>query len=122
MSAQLKLESFVGESQAEKRATRRERVLLAAKVAFGATTADCTVRDLSDAGAKIHAPSVLGLPEEVHLLIFSEGRILRARRVWASFPFFGLKFIGTEQVEESTRPQTAALRKSWDEWARSQSR
>ena len=106
-------------SSVEKRAVRRRRVRLAAKVAFGATMADCTIRDISDSGARVHAPTVLGLPEEVHVLIFREGRIMRAKRVWDDFPFFGLRFLSTEPAEGGAGPQTAALRGAWDDWRRS---
>ncbi len=117
MVAQLKLESLTDElahqSRVEKRSARRRQVRLAAKLAFGVTTADCSIRDLSEAGARIHAPSVLGLPDEVWLLIASEGIVVRAERVWARFPFFGLKFIAAEEVERAEGPQAEALRKAW---------
>jgi hypothetical protein len=124
MSAQLKLETLADEmmlgSPVEQRATRRKRVLLAAKVAFGMTMADCTIRDLSEGGARIHAPTVLGLPNEVDLLIMREGLVVRAKRIWAGFPHFGLKFLAAEGVEKSTRPQAAFLRGAWEDWLRSQ--
>lgn len=126
MVAQLNLELSMAKPTkqlpVENRATRRRRVILAAKVAFGATTADCTIRDISESGARVHAPTVLGLPEEVHLLIFREGRIVRAKRIWADFPFFGLKFLSTEPAEGDARPDTQPLRDAWGDWLRSQSR
>lgn len=104
-----------GESYLERRGKRRKRVQLPAKIAFGATAADCLIRDLSDAGARIHAPTVLGLPDHVFLLITSEGLVVRARRVWADFPSFGLKFLEVEAIEKSTRPETAPLRLAWQD-------
>ncbi len=119
----LKLEGVADDlalSGAEKRAAPRKRVLLAAKVSFNMTVADCTIRDLSDTGARIHAPSVLGLPDEVHLLILREGLVVHARRVWAQFPAFGLKFLAAEEIDECERPRVAPLRKAWEEWLRAQ--
>ena len=75
--------------------------------------ADCTVRDLSDAGGRIEAPFVRSLPDEVFLLILDEGVVVRARCTWARLPSFGLKFIDAESIEESTRPETAVLRLAW---------
>jgi hypothetical protein len=98
---------------AERRAKGRKRVNLAAKLALGTTVADCTVRDLSDAGGRIEAPFVRSLPDEVFLLILDEGVVVRARCTWARLPSFGLKFIDAESIEESTRPETAVLRLAW---------
>ena len=103
------------ESYVERRVKRRKRVQLAAKIAFSSTAADCTIRDLTDGGARIHAPTVLGLPDQVFLLITSEGLVVRTRRVWADFPAFGLKFLEAEPIEKSTRPETAPLRLAWQE-------
>lgn len=103
------------ESYVDRRVKRRKRVQLAAKIAFGASSADCTIRDLTDAGVRIHAPTVLGLPEQVFLLITSEGLVVRTRRIWADFPAFGLRFLEAEPIEQSTRPETAPLRLAWEE-------
>lgn len=117
--ASLNVESLTaepeGESFVERRVKRRKRVQLPAKIAFGATAADCMIRDLTDSGARIHAPTVLGLPDQVFLLIVSEGLVVRTRRVWADFPAFGLKFLEVEPIEKSTRPETAPLRLAWEE-------
>jgi hypothetical protein len=94
-------------------------VLLQAKISFNVTVADCTIRDLSEAGARIHAPTVLGLPDEAYLLILREGLVVRARRAWAQFPSFGLKFLSAEAIEVGTGPQTALLRDAWEAWVRS---
>jgi hypothetical protein len=78
--------------------------------------ADCTIRDISEGGAQVHAPSVLRLPEEVYLLIMCEGLVIHARRVWTRFPLCGLEFLSAEEIDKSTRPQTAPLREAWAAW------
>ena len=98
---------------AERRTKGRKRVAFAAKLAVGTTVADCTVTDVSDAGARIEAPSVRTLPDEVFLLILEEGVVVRARCAWARLPSFGLRFIDAEAIEESTRPQTIPLKLAW---------
>ena len=100
----------------EKRSRKRRRVLLAGKLAFGMVASDCTIRDLTEAGAKIHAPSVAGVPDEVFLLIMREVLVIRARRVWSKAPDFGVRFLEAEDVETSATPQAAPLRRIWSEW------
>jgi hypothetical protein len=104
----------------EKRTRRRRRVLLAGKLAFGMVASDCTIRDLTEVGAKVLAPTVAGVPDEVFLLIMREGLVVRARRVWSKPPLFGLKFLEAEDVETSAKPQAAPLRRIWSEWVSQQ--
>jgi hypothetical protein len=109
------------EAAPEKRAKRRQRVFLAGKLAYGGSfVTDCTIRDLSNVGARIHAPAVIGLPDEVSLLILREGLVVRSKRVWARAPLFGLKFVEAEDVQTGTRAQHAALRRLWTEWVAQQ--
>jgi len=116
--AQLKLGRLTRgrEAAPEQRASPRRNVSLAAKVAIGAATADCTIRDVSASGAKLHAPSVLRLPEEVRLVILSEGILVHAQRVWARFPLCGLKFISVEEIQRSRHPDAVQLRDAWETW------
>jgi hypothetical protein len=52
----------------ENRIAARHRVMKVAKIEFGATAIDCTVRDLSLAGAAIEVPSQAGIPERFTLV------------------------------------------------------
>jgi hypothetical protein len=104
------------ESEVEQRGSPREKVFLPAKVAIGGGVVDCTVTDISETGAQLHAPSVLRLPDKVHLLILSGGLLIHADRVWARFPLCGLKFITFEEIEDSTHPQSGPLRNAWAAW------
>jgi len=72
----------VREAEAEQRASPRRKVSMAAKVAVGGGAVDCTVRDISESGVQLLAPAVLRLPDEVHLLILSEGLLIHAQRIW----------------------------------------
>jgi hypothetical protein len=89
---------------------------MAAKVAVGGGAVDCTIRDISASGVQLLAPSVLRLPEEVHLLILAEGLLIHAERVWARFPLCGLRFISVEDIRRSAHPQAAQLREAWESW------
>jgi hypothetical protein len=50
----------------EKRATPRHRVLKTAKIEFGGSTIDCSVRNLSKAGAALEVASPVGSPFVLH--------------------------------------------------------
>ena len=104
------------ETEVEQRGSPREKVFMAAKVAVGGGAVDCTVRDISETGAQLHAPSVLRLPDKVHLLILSDGLLIHADRVWARFPLCGLKFVTFEEIEDSTHPQAGPLQRAWKAW------
>ena len=116
--AQLKLDWLTPrrDIEVEQRASPREKVFVAAKVAVGGDAVDCTVTDISATGAQLHAPTVLRLPEKVHLLVLSEGLLIHARRVWALFPLCGLEFITFEEIEGSTHPQAGPLKEAWEAW------
>ncbi len=104
----------------EQRGKRRLRVLLSAKVCFGQTMADCTVKNLSATGARIHAPAVLGLPQTVHLLIPRARLIVHSRQIWSDFPCFGLKFLRAEAIDDASDTNVVQL-SAWKAWARSTS-
>jgi hypothetical protein len=72
--------------------------------------------DISETGAQLHAPSVLRLPDKVHLLILSEGLLIHAERVWALFPLCGLKFVTFEEIADTTHPEAGALQAAWRAW------
>ncbi len=118
MIGQLKRSWLAPRNQAEveQRGSPREKVIMAAKVGVGGGAVDCTITDISETGAQLHAPSVLRLPDKVHLLILSEGLLIHADRVWARFPLCGLKFITFEEIEDSTHPQAGPLKSAWSAW------
>ena len=119
MIAQLKRSWLTARSETEvveQRASPREQVSMAAKVAIGEAAVDCTVSDIGETGAQLHAPSVLRLPDKVHLLILSGGLLIHADRVWARFPLCGLKFITFEEIADSTHPRAGPLQIAWEAW------
>ncbi|MCW5718518.1 MAG: PilZ domain-containing protein [Bauldia sp.] len=68
----------------ERRNRHRNRVLKGALVVFGnhGSTIDCTIRNLSDEGAKLLLGSTIGVPDTFELMIPAEHRIAPARVVW----------------------------------------
>jgi hypothetical protein len=57
----------------ETRIAPRYRVMKVAKIEFGATAIDCTVRDLSLTGAAIEVPSQAGIPDRFTLVMLDDG-------------------------------------------------
>lgn len=106
----------------ELRGRRRQRVFLAGKIAHGMVVCDCTIRDLSPAGARVHVPSVIGLPDEVRLLVLREGLLVRARRIWTRETLFGLEFVEAEDIQKSRKPQAEPMRRIWQAWVAQQAK
>jgi hypothetical protein len=79
----------------EKRSTTRRRTLKAARIIFnkGASTLDCTLRNLSLTGAAIEVSSTVGIPEEFDLLVLADKSVYRCHVVWRSIGKMGLHFI-----------------------------
>ena len=64
----------------EKRKAPRRRVLKEGKIVFadGQRVLDCTIRDFSDAGARLLIANTVGLPDTFHLYEKSSGMLYPA--------------------------------------------
>jgi hypothetical protein len=62
---------------------------------------DCTIRDLSDKGAKITCAAVMAMPKEVELAISRTGEHFQARVMWSKGQHHGLMFLRQPQSETS---------------------
>lgn len=76
----------------EKRIAQRHRVLKRGILAFGGGGIDCTVRSLSETGARVDVESPVGVPQEVTLVIESEKFARRCHPVWKKEKQIGLAF------------------------------
>ncbi|ODT70575.1 MAG: hypothetical protein ABS75_11910 [Pelagibacterium sp. SCN 63-23] len=78
----------------EKRAVPRLRTLKGAKIVVndGFSTFDCTVRNLSEAGAKLTVTSVLGVPQRFELALL-DGRRFNCEMIWHRESEIGVKFL-----------------------------
>ena len=78
----------------ERRQVQRTRVLKAAKIILNshASVIDCTVRNLTNLGACVQVPSVVGIPDSFDLT-FDSGRSSRnCRLIWRTENKFGITF------------------------------
>jgi PilZ domain len=78
----------------EKRKTIRRRVLKEGKIIFadGMRVIDCTIRDMSDNGARLLIANSVGVPETFHLFEKSSGMVYPTTVVWRQPSAIGVKF------------------------------
>lgn len=91
-------------TQRENRVAPRRRVLKSAKIVFDDWRAiDCTVRDVSETGAKLQVGGAHTLPHKFRLLMISENTIRPVQIAWKLNDTLGVAFAGP--------PEKAPLRK-----------
>lgn len=78
----------------ERRSAPRRRTLKGAKIVIndGFSTFDCTVRNLSDLGANLRVPSIVGIPDSFRL-IMSDGQAFDCKAVWKRESEIGVSFV-----------------------------
>ena len=74
----------------EHRDRPRHRVLKGAKIEFGGSAIDCTIRNLSDTGAALDVTSPVGIPTDFTLV--AEGIRRPCRVVWRKEKRIGITF------------------------------
>ena len=76
----------------ERRRSARKRTFLGGRVAFQGryATLDCTIRNLSETGARIAVDGSAILPDEFDFVVTRNDRAYRARLVWRSAEAAGL--------------------------------
>ncbi|WP_137151139.1 PilZ domain-containing protein [Devosia sp. FKR38] len=81
----------------ERRATIRHRVLKGGHVVVndGFSTFDCTVRNLSEAGARLKLASIIGIPDHFQLLL-DDGRSYACSVIWRRESELGVQFVAAE--------------------------
>ncbi len=84
------------EAIATNRGAQRARVLKGAKIVSlnHWTLFDCTVRDMSETGAKLQCADPLSVPNVFRFLLPAEHSIRDARVVWRRDGMLGIEFTG----------------------------
>jgi hypothetical protein len=77
----------------EHRAAPRQRVLKGARIVIndGFSTFQCTVRNLSDTGARLKVAGIIGIPDTFDLLL-DDGRRFSCITAWKTESEIGVKF------------------------------
>jgi hypothetical protein len=80
----------------ERRIVSRRTTLKGGRIAFnaGRSTVDCTVRNLSNKGAKLLVNSVVGIPDTFDLVLADHSR-QACRVIWRSLKELGVAFVTT---------------------------
>ncbi len=97
----------------EKRKTQRRRVLKEGKIFFadGMRVIDCTIRDMSDTGARLLIANTVGVPETFHLFEKSSGMVYPTSVSWRQARAIGVKFDGpATSIHDSANRRYARLR------------
>lgn len=77
----------------ERRTHVRQRVLKGGRLAFtSGGSFDCTVRNISPAGARVDVTSPMALPEQFTLVIDADHFMRRCRPVWTRDNQIGVAF------------------------------
>ena len=83
---------------AHHRSSHRQRTLKAAKVILTDwTTMDCTIRDISEGGARLIFGDVFTLPQESRMLIVMTNTIVPVKLLWQRGLTAGVAFTGLEE-------------------------
>lgn len=82
----------------EHRRQHRRRTLKQAKVILSDwSSMDCTIRDVSDSGARIEFEGAVSLPAEFRVLFVTEQEIVPAERLWQRGLSAGVAFTGARR-------------------------
>ena len=76
------------------RDSQRHRTLKGGKIVLneGFSTFNCTIRNMSDTGAKLVVPSVIGIPERFELAL-DDGRHFGCAVAWRTETEIGVRFV-----------------------------
>ena len=96
----------------ERRKSTRRRTFLGGVIAFQGryATLDCTIRNLSEAGARIAIDGSALLPDEFDFTITRNDRTVRARVVWRTTAAAGLALAGANTASIVTLDWARRLR------------
>ena len=82
----------------DRRDSTRRRSLKEAKVVLRDwSTFDCTMRNVSEGGARLEFSDPVALPDQFDLLIVASNTLVPAERVWERGTTIGIKFTGPEK-------------------------
>ncbi len=89
-----------------KRIAPRNRVLKSAKIVHLSnwSLVDCTIRDMSETGAKLVVGDQVAVPNEFRFLVSSENTIRNAQVVWRRGDMIGITFT-SEKTRAPVRKQ-----------------
>lgn len=99
----------------DQRGILRRRTLLGGKVVYGDDNRvrDCTIRDISDKGARIALAKGECVPTRLYLIDRRTARAYEARVTWIKAPDFGLTFVNAYSLESDLPTNLQFLKRVW---------
>jgi hypothetical protein len=96
----------------ERRQVARQRALLRGKLLFnhGLNVADCTIRDISERGARLVFSEAIATPDELELHIPQKGQTIKVRIAWRRAQEAGVVFQTAAQATPALDPHQIAER------------
>jgi hypothetical protein len=106
------------DSGSNQRRSTRKQVQFSAFLSAdkGTTHFGCTIRDLSETGARVRLTRNIDLPAIVHLVDVTNKIAYEAAVVWRRAPLYGLAFTNSYKLSSTETP--LFLRKLWFESVR----
>jgi hypothetical protein len=77
-----------------KRISPRQRVLKSGKIVFagGSFSIDCTIRNVSDTGARLQVPTTVAIPDKFTLVDGQSGKRREVKVMWRKGDLIGVHF------------------------------
>lgn len=101
---------------ADARSGARRRTLLRGRICWGphyAISADCTIRDLSEAGAQLRLPAAQALPPSFALIHVLDGTAFEATLAWRNGDLAGVRFLAAHDLKSPGPRELLPLRQVW---------
>jgi len=97
------------------RGVSRKRTLVGGKVIYGdgVFVRDCTIRDITNTGARIALPGGECIPTRIFLIDRRNAVAYEARVCWIKSPLFGLTFLNTYPLDGQVPKDLDYLKTVW---------
>lgn len=98
----------------DRRSNARTRVLLNGKIVYGTGyTANCSIRDLTPAGAKLVLAPNEAAPSDFYLIVVRNGVAHRSRTLWRREAEAGVAFDESHDFAQPTPAYLKPVRELW---------
>ena len=115
----MRVHTAPGRESESRRPSRRKPVSLPAIIVYGAgpNSHDCSIRDLSEAGARIILQAQLDVPELFFLINIPDRCAYQAKVTWRKKAEAGVQFITEHRLSTISDPELHFLKRIWFERA-----
>ncbi len=95
----------------EKRKSRRRQAAATGKIVCEASSFNCMIRDISEAGASIRVSESQALPKQFFLVDLQSRRIYEAVVVWVAYAQRGLRFVRSYDGHDRLPPHLESVKR-----------